>query len=145
MHFGWINLINLSAAACLVIINIVASRKGVSDSFSSRYPLVNILEQAGRYGCMALMVLPIFTKDLKFGFSSAPEMCIWICATALLLVIYGVLWVKKPKGGAGIPYALAIVPVVLFLLNGILLRHPALIVVSLLFGVCHLMIVKENV
>jgi hypothetical protein len=44
----------------------------------------------------------------------------------------------------GIMYGLAIVPVILFLMNGILLRHPALIAASLIFGVCHLMIVREK-
>lgn len=32
----------------------------------------------------------------------------------------------------------------LFLMNGILLQHPALIVASLIFGAFHLMIVREN-
>ena len=41
-------------------------------------------------------------------------------------------------------YGLAIVPVILFLMNGILLRHYALIAASLLFGACHLMVVQEN-
>ena len=93
---------------------------------------------------MALMILPIFTKGWKFGFNSATEMIIWICLTILLLLIYTLLWIRKVNGGAGICYGLAIVPVVLFLLNGILLRHPALVVVSLVFGVFHVIIVKEN-
>jgi hypothetical protein len=52
--------------------------------------------------------------------------------------------VKKREGSICILYGLAIVPVILFLMNGILLRHIALILVSLMFGVCHLMIVWEN-
>lgn len=145
MGFNWINWVNLLAIVCLILINIIASRKGLSGSFNSKYLIVNFLEQIGRYGCMALMILPVFTKGWEFGFSSAVEMIIWMCFMPLLLIIYSVLWIRKSKGGAGILYALAIIPVVLFLLNGLLLHHPALIVASFVFGVCHFMIVKENV
>ena len=62
----------------------------------------------------------------------------------ILLLLYGFLWIKKRRGSIGTLYGLAIVPVILFLMNGILLRHYALIAASLLFGVCHLMIVREN-
>ena len=145
VSFGWINWINIAVVACLILINIIAARKGQSDSFNSKYLTVNILEQIGRYGCMALMILPIFVKDWKFGFGSVMEMLLWACLTILLLGIYFFLWIKKANGGAGILYGLAIVPVVLFLLNGVLLRHPALVVAALVFGIFHFIIVKENV
>lgn len=145
MSFNWINWINLLAVACLILINAIVSRKGLSDSFNSKYLIVNILEQIGRYGCIALMILPIFTKNWRFRFVSAAEMLIWVSLTILLLVIYSFLWSRKSNGGAGILYALAVVPFILFLLNGILLRHPALVVVSFIFGTFHLIITKENV
>jgi hypothetical protein len=50
----------------------------------------------------------------------------------------------RKRDGIDIMYGLATVPVILFLVNGILLRHPALIAASLIFGVCHLTIVREN-
>ena len=98
MSFGWINWINMATVVCLILINIIAARKGMADSFDSKYLTVNILEQIGRYGCMALMILPIFTKGWKFGFNSATEMIIWICLTILLLLIYTLLWIRKANG-----------------------------------------------
>lgn len=92
MSFGWINWINMAAVVYLIIINIIVARKGLSDSFNSKYLTINILEQIGRYGCMALMILPIFTRGWEFGFDSVTEMLIWICLTILLLVIYSLLW-----------------------------------------------------
>ena len=145
MSFGWINWINTTAIVCLILINIIAAQKGLSDSFSSKYMIVNLFEQVGRYGCIALMILPIFVENWKFGFESVVEMLFWVCLTILILVIYGLLWLKKANGGIGILYGLAIIPIILFLLNGILLRHPALVVASFAFGVFHLIIVKENV
>ena len=145
MSLNWINWINIAAVEWLIIINLIAVRKGLSDSFNSKHLIVNILEQIGRYGCMVLMILPMFTRGWKFGFRSVTEMLVWICLTILLLVIYSFLWIKKANGGVFVLYGLALVPAVLFLLNGILLRHPALIAASLVFGVCHVLIVKENI
>ena len=145
MDFGWINWINLLAVICLILINLIVVRKGLCNNFRSKHLAVNILEQIGRYGCMLLMFFPVFTKGWKFGFGSAVETLVWLCLTILLLVIYILLWIKKVNaGGAGILYGLAIVPAVLFLLNGILLQHPALIASSFIFGTFHFMIVKEN-
>lgn len=144
MDFGWISLINMAAVAYLILINVLAAVKGLSDSFKSKHSAVNIFEQIGRYGCIVLMIFPIFCRGLKFGFASVAEMLTWACITVLFPVIYTILWLKKARGGAGVLYALAIVPAVLFLLNGILLRHPVLIAASLVFGVFHFCIVREN-
>ena len=62
MQFNWINWINLAAVICLIFINIFAVRKDVAGSFHSRYRIVNIFEQVGRYGCMLFMFLPIFVR-----------------------------------------------------------------------------------
>lgn len=145
MDFNWINWGNMAVVACLIVINMIAARKGVSENFCSKYRAVNIFEQIGRYGSMALMIFPVFTRNWKFGFISVTEMLIWVCATVLLLAIYGLLWLKKSAGGVGILYGLAIVPVILFLLNGMLLRHFTLVAASLIFGAFHLTIVKENI
>ena len=135
----------MAAVVWLILVNVIVVRKGLSDSFNSKQMMVNIFEQIGRYGCMALMIFPMFTRDWKFGFRSVTEMLVWICLNVLLLVIYSLLWVKKANGGVFVLYGLAFVPAVLFLLNGILLRHPALVTASLVFGVFHFLIVKENV
>lgn len=145
MSFNWINWINIAAVEWLIVINMIVARKGLSDSFNSKHLIVNIFEQIGRYGCMVLMILPMFTRGWKFGFRSVTEMLVWICLTILLLVIYSFLWFKKANGGVFVLYGLALVPAVLFLLNGILLRHPVLVAAALVFGVCHFLIVKENI
>lgn len=145
MRFGWINWINIAVVVYLILINLIATRKGLADSFSSKRLIVDILEQIGRYGCMTFMILPIFVRNWKFGFGSVIDMLLWLCLTILLLGIYSALWLMKAKGSVGILYGLAILPPVLFLVNGILLRHPALVIAALVFGAFHFIIVKENV
>ena len=144
MMFGWINRINLTVVLLLISINVVAFKTGAAEGFSRKHRIINILEQIGRYGCMIFMVLPIWIQNWKFGFRSVGEMLLWIAFTVILILVYGLLWIKKCSGSIGTLSGLAIVPVILFLMNGILLRHYALIAASLLFGTCHLMVVREN-
>ena len=144
MRFGWINWINVAAVICLIFINIIAAKKGLCGDFKSKYPAVNVFEQMGRYGSIIFMIFPIFTRTGEFGFRSVAEMLTWLCLTVLLLLVYIFLWVKKTGGNTAVLYGLAMVPVVLFLLNGILLQHPALIAAALIFGIFHAAIVREN-
>ena len=144
MEFGWINGINLTVVLLLISINVVAFKTGVAEGFSSKHRIINILEQIGRYACMIFMVLPIWIKNWKFGFRSVGEMLLWIASTVILLLVYGFLWIKKRRGGISTLCELDSIPCLLFLMSGVLLRHYALIAASLLFGVCHLMIVREN-
>lgn len=65
MDFNWINVGNLVVIMCLIAINVIAVRKKVSESFCSKYPVINIFEQIGRYGSMAFMIFPAFTKGLE--------------------------------------------------------------------------------
>jgi hypothetical protein len=144
MKFGWINVINAAAVISLILINIIAARKEKCGNLRSKHWMVNLFEQIGRFGCMIFMIFPIFARKWKFGFGSVGEMLLWLGLTVLLLMIYIILWMIKRDDRIGIMYGLAIVPVILFLMNGILLRHPALIAASLIFGVCHLTIVREK-
>ncbi len=144
MQFGWINWINAAAVAYLIAVNGLAARQKTAPSFRSRRRAVNWLEQTGRYGCMVFMIVPAFVEHGEFGFRSVWELLLWGGATALLLAVYGVLWRKRAGGGTGVLYGLVLVPAALFVLNGILLRHPLLLIAALLFGAFHLVVVREN-
>lgn len=144
MGFSWINWINLAAVGWLVLVWAVAAGKGRADRFHSRYLIVNILEQIGRYGSMALMIFPVFTRGWKFGFRSVAEIAHLAMLNGLAAGGLQLPLGQKSEGGGGVLYGLAIVPAVLFLLNGILLRHPALVAAALVFGISHFLIVKEN-
>lgn len=145
MTFGWINGINAVAVIWLVVVNMVVAKRGIAGSMKSSRPLINVFEQVGRYACMAFMLFPIATYGWEFGFRTVAEMFLWLGATMVLLVVYTFLWTRKKSGGRAVLYGLAIVPACLFLINGVLLRHWLLLVFSVLFGICHLLIVRENI
>lgn len=144
MRFGWINAFNAFAVVFLIAVNLIAARRGIAGNFKSSRSIVNVFEQIGRYGCMALMIVPL-TAGWEFGFASEWRMAVWLCLTVLLLAVYGVLWLRKRRGGKAVLYALAIVPACLFFANGVLLGAWPLAVCALLFGVFHFGIVHENV
>ena len=141
MRFGWINAVNAGFVIVLIAVSVIGQKKSGVPPMESRHKFLNVLEQTGRYACMALMILPLL-PDWEFGLPSEIAMIFWLVLPVLLLIGYAVLWTKAKNGGA-VLYGLAILPALLFLNCGLLLRHPALAVFAVLFGICHTLIVRE--
>lgn len=80
------------------------------------------------------MWLPLFVR--KFGFNSVSEMIIYFVGNTLLLTIYWIVFAgylkKKTENKSSI---LTMFPAYMFLFSGLLLRHWALVVFAILFGI----------
>ena len=142
MSFGWINLAGAVIVILLIAASMIGQKKSGLPAMQSRRMILNILEQIGRYACMALMVLPLL-PGLEFGFASVGAAVAWPVLSVTLLVFYALFWTQAKRGGA-VLYGLAIVPAVLFFQSGVFLRHWALVGAAVLFGVCHTLIVRET-
>ncbi len=142
MSFGWINLVNAAFVVDLIVMSALGQKKSGLPPMQSRRKVLNLFEQVGRYSCMALMVLPL-APGLEFGFASSGAMVVWLLSSLALLAVYTLLWTQAKKGG-WVLYGLAIVPALLFLCCGVLLRHWALVAAAVLFGVSHTLIVRET-
>ncbi len=141
MTFGWINLVNAAFVVALITMSVLGQKKSGLPPMQSCRKLLNLFEQIGRYACMALMILPLL-PGFKFGFASVGAMVGWLAGSFVLLSVYTVLWTQAKRGGA-VLYGLALVPALLFLCCGALLRHWALVAAAVLFGVSHMLIVQE--
>ena len=141
MNFGWINAVNAGFVLLLLLISVIGQKKSGLPAMKSRNAVWNVLEQIGRYACMALMVLPLLPQ-LEFGFSSSAKMVVWLLLSPLLLAVYAVLWTRRKSDA--VFYGLALVPAVLFLCCGVLLWHWALVGAAIVFGVSHFAITAEN-
>lgn len=141
MTFGWINLVNAAFVVALVTMSVRGQKKSGLPPMQSRRKLLNLFEQIGRYACMALMILPLL-PGFKFGFASVGAMVGWLAGSFVLLLAYTVLWTQAKRSG-GVLYGLALVPALLFLCCGVLLRHWVLVAAAVLFGVSHTLIVQE--
>ena len=104
---------------------------------------MNILEQIGRYGCMFLMIFNIGISE--FGFSSVEMFLVYFTGNIVLMIAYWISWILffiKPDVKKQM--ALAIIPTLLFLLNGVTMRHYLLVITGVIFGIGHLYVTYEN-
>ena len=143
MEFNLINLLGFIIVAVMLIPNIIygIKFKGLENKCTNK--AMNVIEQAGRYGSMALMVLPLFVWE--FGFSSVFMMFVYLLGNGILLFTYLLVWVfyfkKQTMGRAMI---LAIAPTCIFFLSGVTLYHWALVVAAIIFGVGHIYVTYQN-
>ncbi len=115
MQFNPINLFGFIIVAIMLIPNIIygIKFKGVENKCTKQ--AMNVIEQIGRYGSMAFMVLPLF---------------IWA------------FYFKKETMGKAM--ALAVIPTCIFLLSGLTLYHWALVVTAVIFGLGHIYVTYQN-
>ena len=146
MEFGWINVFNGIIIGLLLIPNIyyVFKRHDTNKSQANIASLIIIFEQIGRYACMFLMIVPLLVN--KFGFNSALELIVYLLINGLLIIVYYCAWVKYLKNNTKkSAYILAIVPTIIFMITGLLLRHWLLFVASIIFGVTHTYITNKDI
>lgn len=143
MEFGWINLIGGIIVALMLIPNIIFAIKNKGNQVNKANKFITIIEQIGRYGCMALMVLPLFVWE--FGFSPLEFMFVYLGANAILLISYYMCWIAySRKKQMDTALALAIIPTLIFLISGYLLKHWALVICAVVFGIAHIYITYVN-
>ena len=143
MEFGWINLFGGIIVLLLLIPNIVYALKNREERKLWTKRVMKVVEQAGRYGCIVWMWLPLLVW--KFGFRSASEMLLYFLGNGVLLVAYWLVFARyMRKKTAKRALVLAILPACIFLLSGLLLRHWLLVGFGLLFAVGHIYVTTIN-
>lgn len=90
MQFNRINIFNAIIVVLMLIPNIVFALKSKEKQINKAGKAVTVIEQIGRYGCMALMVLPLFVWE--FGFSPLELMFVYIVSNSVLLIMYYIFW-----------------------------------------------------
>ena len=143
MEFGWINLFGGIIVLLMLIPNIVYALKNREERNLCTNRVMNVVEQAGRYGCIVWMWLPLLAW--KFGFRSASEMLLYFLGNGVLLVAYWLVFARyMRKKTAKRALVLAVLPACIFLLSGLLLRHWLLVGFALLFAVGHVYVTRIN-
>ncbi len=137
MKFGWINLFGAVIVVLIMIPNVIYAAKQEPGGVKTEVPgYLTVCEQAGRYGCIVLMWLPLLVW--KFGFKSVEEMLVYLIGNGILLLFYWYFWIRySRKMTLSNAMALAVLPTMIFLLSGVLLRHWLLVASAVLFGAAH--------
>ena len=143
LEMDWLNVFGLILVILLLMPNIIYAIKVKNQKNLCTNKFMNILEQTGRYACMFLMVFNIGIAELGFG--SVAAFLVYGVGNVLLLLSYWVIWILYfHKQSFGKQITLAILPICLFLLSGITMRHCLLILFGLVFGVGHVYVTYKN-
>ena len=141
---SWFNYYGLIAVAIILIPNIiiaVTDKGAFENKFNNK--IIIVLEQIGRYGCMAFMVFNIPYTYFDFWFDSA--LTVYLIVNGALLVLYILGWIIFRKGRSAVKMLwLSINPTVLFLFSGIMLLSIPLIIFAIIFGIGHIAISFSN-
>ena len=143
MEFGWIDGAGAVIVALMLVPNVIYGLRNSGQKNKCKNRWMNLLEQIGRYGSMALMILPLGVW--KFGFPSVAEFLMYLFGNSALLIVYWVFWGfyfrnATPK----LALVLAVLPTCIFLLSGLTLRHWLLVLAAVIFGVGHIYVTRDN-
>ncbi len=141
---GWINIFGLVFMVIIMIPNVIFALK-CKDGFGNRWEnkAVEALEQIGRYGCFAFMVINI--PKTWFGWASDEAFALYLIVDAVLVTAYCMIWaVCFKKNSVFRALSLSIIPSVIFLFSGIMSRSVLLMISALIFAPCHILISYKN-
>lgn len=141
---GQINIFGLVFMVIIMIPNVIFALK-CKDGFENRWEnkFVEVLEQIGRYGCFAFMVINI--PKTWFGWASDEAFALYLIVDAVLVTAYCVIWaVCFKKNSVFRALSLSIIPSVIFLFSGIMSRSVLLMILALIFAPCHILISYKN-
>lgn len=128
----------------MLIPNIIFAIKNPNLENKCNNLIMNITEQIGRYLSMILMVIPILVW--KFSFNSVFNMVFYVIVTSVLLLLYLLVWFfyfKSQSKNKAI--LLALLPTMIFIISGVLLKHYLLIISGIFFGIGHIFVTLENI
>lgn len=140
----WFNIFGFSFIAVIMLPNILYALKIKNNvNRATHSKAVEIIEQIGRYGCIAFMIFNI--PSTWFGWWSDNIFAIYLIVNGILAILYCALWVILwNKNNLFKSFALSIIPVIIFLFSGITSRSILLIISSLLFTPTHIYISIKN-
>lgn len=141
----WINIFGAVFIVIIMVPNIIYALK-CRESFENKWNNkgVEIVEQIGRFGCFGFMVINI--PGTWFGWWSDEAFAIYLIANSVLIILYCAIWIICfRKNTIFKAMALSIIPSIIFIFSGIMIRSVLLIVASLLFAPAHILISYKNV
>ena len=141
---SWFNFIGLIFVAVILIPNIIFAAKN-KDGFQNFYhnKFVEIFEQIGRFGCFITMFLTPPLLNLGFKINGAKTA--YIITGAVLVALYCLGWIVfRKENSIRKSLALSIIPSLLFIESGLLSLNFPLIILSLIFAPCHIIISYKN-
>lgn len=142
---NWLNAFGFLIVALLIIPNMVYFYRDKNKPMVNkcRNKVILTAEQIGRYGTMALMIFPLGIGE--FSLPSDESFAIYLMINVVLLLLYWIAWYFYMRSNhAVLAIILAVIPSIIFVLNGVLLSHGLLILFGVIFAVSHIYITYQN-
>lgn len=141
----YINVFGLVFMAVIMVPNIIfaiRNKEGLINRYQNK--ALETVEEIGRYGCFVFMIFRI--PSLTFGWWSDEAFAIYLVVDAILVLLYCLIWALCfRKESLFRSLSLSIIPSIVFLFSGIMMRSIPLILFSLLFAPSHITISVKNV
>jgi len=141
---GWFNVYGLIILILMMIPNIIDAKKHpehFENHFSNK--ALEIFEQIGRIGSFLLMVINI--PGLYRGFWLENGKTVYLVVNSVLLLIYLSGWIiMRNRNPVARAYLLSITPSLIFIFSGVMLMYYPLIIVAIIFAICHIIISVKN-
>ena len=138
------NIYGLIFVAVIMIPNIIFAIK-CKDGFKNKWnnKLVETMEQIGRFSCFVFMIINI--PKTSFGWWSDTAFIIYFIGNIVLVTLYCLIWyICFNQNSIFRSLALSIIPSIIFLFSGIMSRSILLILASIIFAPCHIMLSYKN-
>lgn len=138
------NIYGLIFIVIIMIPNIVFAvkrKEGFVNKYNNKF--VELFEQIGRFGSFIFMIFNI--PKTYFGFYFNNGLILYLIVDSILVTLYCLIWAicfKKPSIFRAL--LLSIIPSILFIYSGIMIRSILLIIFSLIFAPCHILISYKN-
>lgn len=140
----WFNVFGAAFAIILLIPNVIFAvlcKDGFKNNQNNK--AVEIIEQVGRFGCIAFMIFNI--PGTCFGWLCEVAIAVYVIVDIVLILIYCLIWIFCfKKNSLFRALSLSIIPSVIFLFSGIMTRSVLLIIASVLFAPSHILISYKN-
>lgn len=140
----WFNFYGLAIIIIILVPNVIYAIRGKTNFEDQNLKkAVSVLEQIGRYGCMAFMIFNVPFLYLDFWFKNA--LTVYLSVNGTLCLLYLLFWVICWKRNNMLKaISLSVIPSCIFLFSGILLANFPLIMFSTIFAVTHIYISCRN-
>ncbi len=141
---NWFNFWGLIFVSIIMIPNIIFAVKckdGFENKFNNKF--VEALEQTGRFGCFGFMIINI--PKTAFGWADRKAFVAYLIIDIVLISAYCIIWaVCFKKNSLFRAISLSVIPSVMFLSSGLLIRSVLLTVSAIIFAPCHILISYKN-
>lgn len=141
---SFVNIFGLAVIATIMVPNFIfaaAHKDGFENLYKNR--TAEFLEQVGRFGCFAFMILniPVLCRGFWFDGAKTAYFAASSALTAAYLFGWAVFWKENSLRKSVV---LSVVPSLLFLESGFFTLNIPLIVCAMIFAPCHILLSCKN-